>query len=239
MVGLHLSRLAEDLIIYATKEFDFIEIADDFSTGSSLMPQKRNPDSLELVRGMSANLCACLTGIMMTIKGTPSTYNKDLQFDKQYCFEAFDKLQQALQVTGGVVKTMKLKMQQMESALSADLLATDWVSLGCNRRTTESKYNLFHLQAYYLVRKGVPFRKAHHYIGSVVAHAERMSLDINGIPLGDLQQICPHFDVDIFKVADYGGNVEQYDVIGGTATISVTEQLKLLHEFLNGLKKLQ
>lgn len=95
------------------------------------------------------------------------------------------------------------------------------------------------LQAYYLVRKGVPFRKAHQYIGAVVAHAERMSLDINGIPLGDLQQICPHFDVDIFKVADYGGNVEQYDVIGGTATISVTEQLKLLHEFLNGLKKLQ
>lgn len=128
MVGLHLSRLAEDLIIYATKEFDFIEIADDFSTGSSLMPQKRNPDSLELVRGMSGNLFSCLTGIMMTIKGTPSTYNKDLQFDKQYCFEAFDKLQQALMVTQGVVKTMKLKMQHMESALSADMLATDWVS---------------------------------------------------------------------------------------------------------------
>uniref|UniRef100_T1P9A6 Lyase n=1 Tax=Musca domestica TaxID=7370 RepID=T1P9A6_MUSDO len=219
MVGLHLSRLAEDLIIYATKEFDFIEIADDFSTGSSLMPQKRNPDSLELVRGMSGNLFSCLTGIMMTIKGTPSTYNKDLQFDKQYCFEAFDKLQQALMVTQGVVKTMKLKMQHMESALSADMLATDW--------------------AYYLVRKGVPFRKAHHYIGAVVAHAERMSLGINEIPLGDLQQICPHFDVDIFKVADYGGNVEQYDVIGGTATISVTEQLKLLNEFLSGLKKLQ
>ncbi|XP_065356811.1 argininosuccinate lyase [Calliphora vicina] len=219
MAGLHLSRLAEDLIIYATKEFDFIQISDDFSTGSSLMPQKRNPDSLELVRGLSANLCSLLTGVMMTIKGTPSTYNKDLQFDKHYCFEAFDKLQLALAVTEGVVKTMKIKMQKMEMALSSDMLATDW--------------------AYYLVRKGVPFRKAHHYIGAVVAHAERMSLEITEIPLGDLQQICPHFDVDIAKVADYGGNVEQYDVIGGTATISVTEQLKLLGEFISGLKKLE
>lgn len=128
MIGLHLSRLAEDLILYATKEFDFIQISDDFSTGSSLMPQKRNPDSLELVRGLSANLCATLTGAMMTIKGTPSTYNKDLQFDKQYCFEAFDKLQLALAVTEGVVKTMKVKMQKMEMALSSDMLATDWVS---------------------------------------------------------------------------------------------------------------
>uniref|UniRef100_A0A1I8NUV6 Argininosuccinate lyase n=1 Tax=Stomoxys calcitrans TaxID=35570 RepID=A0A1I8NUV6_STOCA len=217
MAGLHLSRLAEDLIIYATKEFDFIEISDEFSTGSSLMPQKRNPDSLELVRGLSASLYACLTGIMMTIKGTPSTYNKDLQFDKQYCFEAFDKLQQALLVTSGVIRNMKVKAQQMEAALSADMLATDW--------------------AYYLVRKGVPFRKAHHYIGAVVAHAERLSVDINGVALGDLQQICPHFDVDIFKVADYAGNVEKYDVIGGTATQSVRRQLKVLEDFLSDLKK--
>ncbi|KAM7351622.1 argininosuccinate lyase [Cochliomyia hominivorax] len=219
MIGLHLSRLAEDLILYATKEFDFIQISDDFSTGSSLMPQKRNPDSLELVRGLSANLCATLTGAMMTIKGTPSTYNKDLQFDKQYCFEAFDKLQLALAVTEGVIKTMKIKMEKMEAALSSDMLATDW--------------------AYYLVRKGVPFRKAHHYIGAVVAHAERMSLEITEIPLEDLQQICPHFDVDIAKVADYASNVDQYDVIGGTATISIMEQLKLLSEFVTGLKKLE
>lgn len=127
MVGLHLSRLAEDLILYATKEFDFIQISDEFSTGSSLMPQKRNPDSLELIRGLAAQLCACVTGIMMTIKGTPSTYNKDLQFDKNYCFDAFDKLQMVLDITEGVIKSMKLKMQQMEAALSSDMLATDWV----------------------------------------------------------------------------------------------------------------
>ncbi|XP_075149693.1 argininosuccinate lyase [Haematobia irritans] len=217
MVGLHLSRLSEDLIIYATKEFDFIEISDEFSTGSSLMPQKRNPDSLELVRGLSANLSSCLMGIMMTIKGTPSTYNKDLQFDKQYCFESFDKLQQTLLVISGVIRNMIVKSQNMEAALSPDMLATDW--------------------AYYLVRKGVPFRKAHHYIGAVVAHAERLSVDINGVPLGDLQKICPDFDVDIFKVADYVGNVEKYDVIGGTATKSVRNQLKILDEFLNDLKR--
>lgn len=127
MVGLHLSRLAEDLIIYSTKEFDFIKISDAFSTGSSLMPQKRNPDSMELIRGISAKLIANLSGIMITIKGTPSTYNKDLQFDKQYCFDAFDTLQQGLEVVQGVIKSMQIKSVQMEAALSSDMLATDWV----------------------------------------------------------------------------------------------------------------
>lgn len=128
MVSLHLSRLAEDLIIYSTKEFDFIKIADSFSSGSSLMPQKRNPDSLELIRGISGLITSNLTGIMMTIKGTPSTYNKDLQFDKQYCFQAYDKLTQCLNVAVGVVETMQVQRHQMESALSSDMLATDWVS---------------------------------------------------------------------------------------------------------------
>nr|XP_036226554.1 argininosuccinate lyase-like isoform X2 [Bactrocera oleae] len=127
LASLHLSRLAEDLILYATKEFDFIKIADAFSTGSSLMPQKRNPDSLELVRGISGSICSSLSGIMMTIKGTPSTYNKDLQFDKQYAFDAFDRLQDALTVVEGVIKTMQLNRERMESALSPDMLATDWV----------------------------------------------------------------------------------------------------------------
>lgn len=128
MVSLHLSRLAEDLIIYSTKEFDFIKLADTFASGSSLMPQKRNPDSLELIRGISGLITSNLTGLMMTIKGTPSTYNKDLQFDKVYCFQAFDKLSQSLDVAVGVVQTLQVQREQLESALSPDLLATDWVS---------------------------------------------------------------------------------------------------------------
>lgn len=128
MISLHLSRLAEDLIIYSTKEFDFIKLADTFASGSSLMPQKRNPDSLELIRGISGLITSNLTGLMMTIKGTPSTYNKDLQFDKIYCFQAFDKLSQSLDVAVGVVQTLRVQREQLESALSPDLLATDWVS---------------------------------------------------------------------------------------------------------------
>nr|XP_036226553.1 argininosuccinate lyase-like isoform X1 [Bactrocera oleae] len=216
LASLHLSRLAEDLILYATKEFDFIKIADAFSTGSSLMPQKRNPDSLELVRGISGSICSSLSGIMMTIKGTPSTYNKDLQFDKQYAFDAFDRLQDALTVVEGVIKTMQLNRERMESALSPDMLATDW--------------------AYYLVRKGVPFRQAHHYIGEVVAYAEKHGLELNEIPLGELQKICKEFNVDIAQVSDYGVNVEKYDATGGTATKSVKQQLKTLQKFIEELK---
>lgn len=128
MVSLHLSRLAEDLILYSSKEFDFVRIADTYASGSSLMPQKRNPDSLELIRGMSGLISSQLLGMMMTIKGTPSTYNKDLQFDKVYCFQAFDKLSQCLDVTVGVLQTLRLNFDKLQSALSPDLLATDWVS---------------------------------------------------------------------------------------------------------------
>ncbi|TDG46275.1 hypothetical protein AWZ03_007351 [Drosophila navojoa] len=217
MVSLHLSRLAEDLIIYSTKEFDFIKIADSFSSGSSLMPQKRNPDSLELIRGISGLITSNLTGIMMTIKGTPSTYNKDLQFDKQYCFHAYDKLTQSLKIAVGVVETMQVKRHQMESALSSDMLATDW--------------------AYYLVRKGIPFRQAHHHIGCVVALAEQRGVDITEVPLGELQQICSAFGADIASVADYGHNVQQYDAIGGTSTASIVEQLRLLKNLIRDLRQ--
>lgn len=217
LCGVHLSRFAEDLIIYATKEFDFITISDEFSTGSSLMPQKRNPDSLELIRGISGRIYSNLTGIMITLKGTPSTYNKDYQFDKQYCFESFDQLQSSLDIMQGVLHTLQLKRHNMESSLSPDMLATDW--------------------AYYLVRKGVPFRKAHHYIGQVVAYAEQMGLELTSIPLGDLQNICKYFDVDIATVSDYGANVEQYNALGGTSSKSITAQLQTLKEYLKDLKK--
>ncbi|KAH8273825.1 hypothetical protein KR044_001150 [Drosophila immigrans] len=217
MVSLHLSRLAEDLIIYSTKEFDFIRLDDAYTSGSSLMPQKKNPDSLELIRGISGVITSNLTGIMMTIKGTPSTYNKDLQFDKQYCFQAYDKLAQSLDVAVGVVQTMRVQRDQLESALSPDMLATDW--------------------AYYLVRKGVPFRQAHHHIGRVVALAEQRGVDITEVPLGELQQICAAFGADIASVADYGTNVQQYNVIGGTSTASIAEQLRLLKKLDKELRQ--
>ncbi|EDV99477.1 argininosuccinate lyase [Drosophila grimshawi] len=215
LVSMHMSRLAEDLIVYSTKEFDFIKIADIFASGSSLMPQKRNPDSLELIRGISGLITSNLAGIMMTMKGTPSTYNKDFQFDKQYCFQAYDKLAQSLDVAIGVIETMQVQRHQLEAALSSDMLATDW--------------------AYYLVRKGVPFRQAHHHIGRVVTLAEQRGVDITEVPLGELQQICAAFGADIASVADYGYNVQQYDAIGGTATASIVEQLRLLKNLVKQL----
>ncbi|XP_033248420.1 argininosuccinate lyase isoform X1 [Drosophila miranda] len=222
LVSLHLSRFAEDLIIYSTKEFDFIRLHDSLSSGSSLMPQKRNPDSLELIRGISGVISSNLTGIMMTIKGTPSTYNKDLQFDKEYCFQSFDKLKQVIDVAQGVIQTMQVQRDAMEAALSPDMLATDWTSL---------------LQAYYLVKKGIPFRQAHHFIGRVVSLAEQRGVGITEVPLGELQQICPAFGSDIASVADYANNVQQYDVIGGTATASIEEQLRLLNNFVKDMRK--
>ncbi|ALC39013.1 CG9510, partial [Drosophila busckii] len=217
MVSLHLSRLAEDLIIYSSKEFDFIKLAESFTSGSSLMPQKRNPDSLELLRGMAGVITSSLTGMMMTLKGTPSTYNKDLQFDKQYCFQAYDKLAQSLDIALGVVQTMKVQREQMELALSPDMLATDW--------------------AYYLVRKGVPFRQAHQHIGRVVQLAEQRGVDITEVPLGELQQICAAFGADIATVADYARNVEQYECVGGTASSSILEQLRLFKNYDKELRQ--
>jgi argininosuccinate lyase len=140
LTAIHLSRLAEDLIIYSTKEFNFIHISDAFSTGSSLMPQKRNPDSLELIRGISGEIFGRQCGFMMTLKGLPTTYNKDLQSDKETMFFVFDKLQLALNVMEGVVGTMTVDEETCQAALSFDMLATDVVTTIISK--SHSKHSL-------------------------------------------------------------------------------------------------
>nr|CAI5817337.1 unnamed protein product [Callosobruchus analis] len=145
MIGIHLSRLAEDLILYSTKEFGFVSIDESHSTGSSLMPQKRNPDSLELIRGIGGSLIGQCCGFLAVLKGTPSTYNKDLQCDKEAVFSSYDKLMSIVELCEGTVRTLTLNPAGCEAALSPDMLATD--------------------VAYYLVRKGVPFRDAHEFAG--------------------------------------------------------------------------
>ncbi|CAH1970132.1 unnamed protein product [Acanthoscelides obtectus] len=146
MIGIHLSRLAEDLILYSTKEFGFVTISESHSTGSSLMPQKRNPDSLELIRGIGGSLTGQCCGFLTVLKGTPSTYNKDLQCDKEAVFSSYDKLMSIVQLSEGTVRTLHLNSEKCEAALSTDMLATDL--------------------AYYLVRKGVAFRDAHGLAGT-------------------------------------------------------------------------
>ncbi|XP_060528402.1 argininosuccinate lyase [Cylas formicarius] len=212
MLGIHLSRLAEDLIIFSSREFEFVTIAESFSTGSSLMPQKRNPDSLELIRGIGGSLFGQCCSFMMVLKSLPSTYNKDLQCDKEAMFATFDKLQSILEVTTGTLETLKINQEKCRSTLSYEMLATD--------------------VAYYLVRKGVPFRKAHHIAGQVVSAAEKKDVSICDLTLEELKNISIHFDVDIGKVWNYENSVEQYQTIGGTSKSSVLRQIASLKQWL-------
>nr|KAF6439773.1 argininosuccinate lyase [Rousettus aegyptiacus] len=201
----HLSRMAEDLILYGTKEFSFVQLSDAYSTGSSLMPQKKNPDSLELIRSKAGRVFGRCAGLLMTLKGLPSTYNKDLQEDKEAVFEVSDTMSAVLQVATGVISTLQIHPENMARALSPDMLATDL--------------------AYYLVRKGMPFRQAHEASGKAVFMAETKGVTLNQLSLQELQTISPLFSDDVSHVWDYGHSVEQYAALGGTARSSVDWQI--------------
>uniref|UniRef100_A0A3P8P1X2 Argininosuccinate lyase n=2 Tax=Astatotilapia calliptera TaxID=8154 RepID=A0A3P8P1X2_ASTCA len=208
----HLSKMAEDLILYSTKEFSFITLSDAYSTGSSLMPQKKNADSLELIRSKAGRAFGRCAGFMMTLKSLPSTYNKDLQEDKEAMFDCYDNVQAVLQVTTGVMSTLKINQTVMEAALSPDMLATDL--------------------AYYLVRKGVPFREAHGLSGKAVFTAESKNIALNQLTVEDLTAISPLFGSDVSSVWDYRSSVEQYSAPGGTAKSSVAAQVEHLRNWL-------
>ncbi|XP_061755210.1 argininosuccinate lyase isoform X1 [Nerophis ophidion] len=213
----HLSKMAEDLLLYSTKEFSFVTLSDAYSTGSSLMPQKKNADSLELIRSKAGRVFGRCAGFMMTLKGLPSSYNKDLQEDKEAMFDCYDSVHAVLQVTTGVLSTLKINASVMAAALSPDMLATDL--------------------AYYLVRKGVAFRDAHALSGKVVFAAESKNVTLTQLSLDDLSAISPLFESDVASVWDYGGSVEQYGATGGTARSSVSAQVQHLRTWLTQQKK--
>ncbi|XP_055004920.1 argininosuccinate lyase isoform X2 [Boleophthalmus pectinirostris] len=208
----HLSKMAEDLLLYSTKEYSFVTLSDAYSTGSSLMPQKKNADSLELIRSKAGRIFGQCTGFIMTMKGLPSCYNKDLQEDKQAMFDCFDTLHAVLQVTTGVMYTLKINPSVMEGALSPDMLATDL--------------------AYYLVKKGVPFREAHGISGKAVFTAESRNIALNQLTVEDLSSVSPHFGEDVAAVWDYRSSVEQYSAPGGTAKSSVLAQIEHLRNWI-------
>ncbi|XP_061755215.1 argininosuccinate lyase isoform X3 [Nerophis ophidion] len=187
------------------------------STGSSLMPQKKNADSLELIRSKAGRVFGRCAGFMMTLKGLPSSYNKDLQEDKEAMFDCYDSVHAVLQVTTGVLSTLKINASVMAAALSPDMLATDL--------------------AYYLVRKGVAFRDAHALSGKVVFAAESKNVTLTQLSLDDLSAISPLFESDVASVWDYGGSVEQYGATGGTARSSVSAQVQHLRTWLTQQKK--
>lgn len=212
LTSVHLSRMAEMLILFSTAEFGFIELADAYSTGSSLMPQKKNPDPLELTRGKAGSLIGKLTGFLTTLKGLPSAYDKDLQEDKPALFDAADTLELMLQVTAGILSTLKVHPSRMQAALDPALLATDLAD--------------------YLVERGVPFRQAHTIVGQVVCRANDLQLPIDQLSLAELKAIHNTFEADVSAVFNFKGSVARRSSIGGTAPKAVEAQLSEARKFI-------
>ncbi len=205
MTGLHLSRLSEQLILYSSAEFGFVRLDDGYSTGSSLMPQKKNPDTLELTRGKSGRLIGNLMGLLTTLKGLPSTYDKDLQEDKEPLFDAFDTLGLALPVMAGLIRTLQLRPERMAAQLEPSLLATDLAD--------------------YLVKKGMPFRQAHGAVGQVVQLAEEKGVALTAVSLTELRSISELFGEDVTAVFQIKTALAQRTVKGGTAPAALKNQL--------------
>lgn len=208
LLGSHLSQLAEDLILWNSKEFGFVQVADQWSTGSSLMPQKRNPDSLELLRGKAGRLTGNLTSALVMLKGLPAAYNKDLQEDKEPLFDSVDTLLLALPVAAGVLGTLTIHPQRMRDALVDEMLATDLAD--------------------YLVRRGVPFRQSHELAGVAVKRSETLGVPLRSLPLEEYAAISPQFGADVAAVFDFERSVEQRAAIGGTARAAVEAQIAAL-----------
>lgn len=210
----HISRFSEDLIIYSSGEFGFIQLADAYSTGSSLMPQKKNPDSLELLRGKSGRVFGSLAGFMMSLKSIPSTYNKDMQEDKEPLFDAMLTVEHSILIATGVISTLTPNAEKMRAALSMDMLATDLAD--------------------YLVRKGVPFRETHHISGECVRAAEEHKLSgIDQLTMAQFKSIDERFEDDVFETFNFEQSVERRTATGGTAKSAVLKQLSSLMEVLN------
>ncbi|MEO8455519.1 MAG: argininosuccinate lyase [Sphingomicrobium sp.] len=205
--SLHLSRLAEELIIWASAPFGFVKLSDAFSTGSSIMPQKRNPDAAELVRGHSGRIIGALTALMVTMKGLPLAYSKDMQDDKEPVFEARDLLMLSLEALGGMVETVEFVPERMRAAAAQGFsTATDLAD--------------------WLVREaGVPFREAHHITGRAVKAAEERGCGLADLPLDDLRAIDGRIDKRVYDVLSVDASVHSRTSYGGTAPERVREQI--------------
>jgi argininosuccinate lyase len=207
MIGMHLSRLSEDLIIWSTSEFGFIEFSDAFSTGSSLMPQKKNPDLAELTRAKTGRLYGNLLSILTTLKALPSSYNRDLQEDKQALFDSVDTVGAALEILSAMLPELKIDRARMETAAAdPNMLATD-------------------LAEYLVKKKGMPFREAHEMVGSLVAQCAVNQKRLDQIPIDDLKQLSPSFDVDITSVFDVRRSLAARRAIGAPSPENIAAQI--------------
>lgn len=211
LIGVHLSRLAEELVLWSTPEFGFATLDDRFSTGSSIMPQKKNPDSMELVRGKSARIIGDLTSLLTMVKSLPLTYNRDLQEDKEPLFDAFDTAISCLQITRGVIETIRFNGDVMRAAAGGGFsTATD--------------------VADYLVRRGLPFREAHEVVGRVVRYCEERGQEMHDLSLVEWQGIDGRFGEQVLYHVTVDDSVASRQSYGGTAPQRVAEQLKRARE---------
>ena len=213
-IATHLSRLAEDFVIFASQEFAYVILPDEYSTGSSLMPQKKNPDAWELIRGKTGRITGALLGLLTTLKGLPTSYQRDLQEDKEALFGAHDQIADMLAVATGALATTKFNAERLRAAASNPvLLATE--------------------AADYLVRKGIPFRQAHDIVGKVLREAEKQNVSWTALSLEALKKISPAFEADAARVLSLDAALAAKKVPGGTAPESVSDAIANLERRLS------
>jgi argininosuccinate lyase len=213
LIGAHLSRLSEDLIVYGSSEFGFVQFGERFTSGSSMMPQKRNPDVLELARGSSARTLGDLTTLLATLKGLPSSYNKDLQDDKRVLFDAVDTLLLVLPAVAGALAECTFRSDRMRAALATTMMATDLAD--------------------YLVRKGATFREAHGAVGQLIRSSEERGTELHTLPYADFAAAHHLFDEDVFDALSAYRSVEHREVEGGTGPVAVRVQLEAAQRALD------
>nr|MDA3970050.1 argininosuccinate lyase [Desulfobulbaceae bacterium] len=217
MIQVHLSRLSEELILWSTEEFKFVELADGFCTGSSIMPQKKNPDVPELIRGKSGRVIGNLMSVLTLLKGLPMTYNRDLQEDKEPLFDTIDTVSQSLSIMAELLANMKFYTETLATATSGGgyMTATDLAD--------------------YLVLKNVPFRKAHSIVGQTVAYCIEQSKDLTDLSLEELHQFSEVIETDVFGILSVEGSVNSRNSLGGTGLMRVTEALVKAEKMLEAL----
>ena len=218
LIMMHLSRFSEEIILWCTGEFNFIELDDSYSTGSSIMPQKKNPDVAELVRGKTGRVYGDLMTLLTVMKGIPLAYNKDMQEDKEALFDGLDTALLSLQTFNGMIKTMKVKKANMKKSASGGFTnATD--------------------VADYLVKKGMPFRNAHEVVGKIVLYCIDNDIAIDDLSMEEFKNFSPIFEEDIYNAIDLLTCVEERSVIGGPSSLSVKMQIEVLKKFIKENKE--
>ena len=219
MIMMHLSRFSEEIILWCTNEFSFIELDDGYSTGSSIMPQKKNPDVAELVRGKTGRVYGDLMTLLTVMKGIPLAYNKDMQEDKEALFDGLDTVTLSLKTFCGMIKTMKVKKENMRKG----------AALGFTNATDVADY---------LVKKGMAFRNAHEVVGEIVLDCIKQNKMIEELTLEEFKNFSPIFEEDIYHAIDLLTCVEERKVIGGPSTESVKMQISALENFIKESKEI-